>query len=90
MSKVYGFRSASKPERTLEISVAGWAARVRRSEGDGWTMRVDYSGGGQEWLFYADGHPENKYPPTERPASPVELATFLEECQRYVAEREKA
>ena len=75
------------------IEQGGWTASVRRQVRCGptlYTMRADYVAHDKHDTFFADGHPENKYPPTERPASPVELATFLEECQRYVAEREKA
>ncbi len=81
----------------LQIKQGHWMAAVRTyyygdrspSEPTLWTMAAECKVLNHTHAFLASSHPENKYPPTERPASPVELATFLEECQRYMAEREQ-
>ena len=64
-----------------------WTASVRRSNfGTGtWTMHATRVTQNVESRYFADNHPEGKYPPTDHMPSAVVLASFLEECQALEA-----
>ena len=78
-----------------KIEHGRWTAMCRKTEPLDvsaprlWTMQVRYDGEETDLQFYADAHPENKYPPSEAVPSPVTLAGFLEYCQALAAKDTK-